>query len=149
MSGSSRGQIHEEQRGGEHHIATDHRPMVQGGLLTVHPGSIHGGGGAPGGDTSLRQGVGKRSSGAPNLGSATTAEQREIAKKGSVPEGFSSQGINRRKGAARGGPGAPGAPLARPGVDLSKGIVVWPLLSFFWWPQWLFLFLSFVLFGIL
>src|SRR4051812_34143433 len=34
----------------------------------------------------------------------------EIAKKGSVPEGFSSWGINRRKGAARGGPGAPGAP---------------------------------------
>src|SRR3954463_13578585 len=30
----------------------------------------------------------------------------EIAKKGSVPEGFSSRGINRRKGAARGGPGA-------------------------------------------
>src|ERR1041385_7987594 len=34
----------------------------------------------------------------------------DIAKKGSVPEGFSSQGINRRKGAARGGSGAPGAP---------------------------------------
>src|ERR1041385_4725297 len=40
----------------------------------------------------------------------------EIKKKGSVPEGFSSRGINRRKGAARGGPGAPGAPLARPRV---------------------------------
>src|ERR1041385_7548282 len=39
----------------------------------------------------------------------------DIAKKGSVLEGFSSRGINRRKGAARGGPGAPGAwprPLA-------------------------------------
>src|SRR4051812_39908609 len=40
----------------------------------------------------------------------------EIAKNGSVPEGFSSRGINRRKGAAKGGPGAPGAPLARPGA---------------------------------
>src|ERR1041385_4411109 len=40
----------------------------------------------------------------------------EIAKKGSVPEGFSSLGINRRKGEAKGGPGAPSAPLARPGV---------------------------------
>src|SRR3954471_6634405 len=40
----------------------------------------------------------------------------QIAKKGSVPEGFSSRGINRRKGAARGGPGAPGAPLARLGA---------------------------------
>src|SRR3954467_11451893 len=43
----------------------------------------------------------------------------EIAKKCSVPEGFSLRGINRRKGAARGGPGAPGAPLAWPGA--------WPL----------------------
>src|SRR3954462_15561601 len=34
----------------------------------------------------------------------------EVAKKGSVPEGFSSRGINRRRGAARGGPGGPGAP---------------------------------------
>src|ERR1041385_9188854 len=34
----------------------------------------------------------------------------EITKKGSVPEGFSSRGINRRKGAARVGPWAPGAP---------------------------------------
>src|ERR1041385_7754716 len=40
----------------------------------------------------------------------------EIAKKGSIPEGFSSRGINRRKGAARGRPGAPAAPLARPGA---------------------------------
>src|ERR1041385_3409734 len=38
----------------------------------------------------------------------------EIGKKGSVPEGFSSRGISRRRGEARGGPGAPGAPLARP-----------------------------------
>ena len=50
--------------------------MVQGGLLTVHPGSIHGGVEAPGGDSSLRQGAGKRSSVAPDLGSATAAEQR-------------------------------------------------------------------------
>src|ERR1041385_5526559 len=40
----------------------------------------------------------------------------EIVKKCSVPEGFSSRGINRRKGAAKGGPGALGAPLPRPGV---------------------------------
>src|ERR1041385_5661919 len=46
----------------------------------------------------------------------------EIAKKGSVPEGFSSRGINRRRGAARDGPGPPGAPLARPGW----GRALWP-----------------------
>src|SRR3954465_12038389 len=38
----------------------------------------------------------------------------EIAKKGFVLEGFTSRGIYRRRGAVRGGPGAPGAPLARP-----------------------------------
>ena len=48
--------------------------MVQGGLLTVHPGSIHGGGEAPGGGSSLRKGAGKRSPGAPDLGSAAEEE---------------------------------------------------------------------------
>ena len=49
--------------------------MVQGGLLTAHPGSAHGGGEAPGDDPSLRQGAGTRSSGDPDLGIATAAEQ--------------------------------------------------------------------------
>src|SRR3954466_10185523 len=36
------------KRGGEHHIATGHGPMVQGGLLTTRPGGVHGdGGGLP------------------------------------------------------------------------------------------------------
>ena len=43
--------------------------MVQGGLLTTHPGSVHGGGEAPGGGSPLRQGAGKSSPGAPDLGS--------------------------------------------------------------------------------
>src|SRR4051812_37886804 len=30
--------------GGEHHIATDHGPTVQGRILMAHPGSVHGGG---------------------------------------------------------------------------------------------------------
>src|SRR3954463_2154077 len=38
----------------------------------------------------------------------------DITKKGSIIEGFGTSGIYRRRGAARGGPGAPGAPLARP-----------------------------------
>ena len=49
--------------------------MVQGGLLTAHPGSDHGGGEAPGDQSSLRQGVGTRSPGDPDLGIATAAEQ--------------------------------------------------------------------------
>ena len=56
--------------------------MVQGGLLTVHPGSMHGGGEAPGSGSSLRQGAGKRSSGAPDLGSSAAAEQRSDREKG-------------------------------------------------------------------
>src|SRR3954462_1976871 len=80
------------KRGGEHHIATDHRPMVQGGLLTVHPGSVHGGGEAPGGGSSLRQVAGKRSSGAPNLGSTAAAEQRRDREKGFPLSGFLRHG---------------------------------------------------------
>ena len=49
--------------------------MVQGGLLTAHPGSAHGGGEAPGGQSSLRQGAGKGSSGDPDLGIEAVAEQ--------------------------------------------------------------------------
>ena len=71
-----------------HHIATDHGPMVQGGLLTAHSGSVHGGGGAPGGDPSLRQGAGKGSSDAPDLGSAAAAEQRRDREKGFLFQGF-------------------------------------------------------------
>src|SRR3954464_1392866 len=70
------------KRGGENHIATDHGPMVQGRLLTDHPRSVHGGGEAPGGQSSLRQGAVKRSAGAPDLGSAAAAEQRRDREKG-------------------------------------------------------------------
>ena len=63
--------------------------MVQGGLLTAHPGSIHGGGEAPGGQSSLRQGAGKRSSGAPDLGSAVAADQRRDRKKRVLSSGVS------------------------------------------------------------
>ena len=42
----------------------------------------------------------------------------EIAKKGSVLEGFGTRGIDRRRGAARGATKRPGAPLAAPGGRL-------------------------------
>src|SRR3954462_14093306 len=43
MLGSSRGlESGSTKRGGQHHIATGHGPMVQGGLLTAHPGGVHG-----------------------------------------------------------------------------------------------------------
>ena len=76
------------KEGGEHHIATDHGPMVQEKLLTTHPGSVHGGGEAPGGRSSLRQGAGKKSVGAADLGSAAAEEQRRDREKGFCLWGF-------------------------------------------------------------
>src|ERR1044071_9612566 len=100
--------------GGEHHIATDHRPMVQGGLLTVHPGSIHGGGEAPGCGSPLRQGAGKRSPGAPDLGSAASTEQRRDREKGFFFQGFRVTDNIWEKGGSQGAPGVQAAPLRGP-----------------------------------
>ena len=65
--------------------------MVQGGLLTAHPGGIHGDGEAFGGESSLRQGAGTGSPGSPDLETAVTAEQRGDREKGFCPEGFRSE----------------------------------------------------------
>src|SRR3954462_7003318 len=100
--------------------------MVQRGLLTVNPGSIHGGGEAPGGDSSLRQGAGKRCSGAPDLGSATAAEQRRDREKGFPVSGFCEGG---QPGGPAGVQAAPwrGPTLGRAGR--APGALVGPL-----WP---------------
>ena len=65
--------------------------MVQGGLLTAHPGSVHGDGEAPGGESSLRQGAGTGSPGSPDLETAA-AEQRADREKGFYPRGFRHEG---------------------------------------------------------
>ena len=49
--------------------------MVQGGLLTAHPRGDHGEGEVSGGQSSLRQGAGTGSSGDPEIGIASAAEQ--------------------------------------------------------------------------
>src|ERR1043165_3687879 len=98
----------------KHHIATDHGPMVQGGLLTAHPGSVHGDGEALGGESSLGQGAGTASPGSPDLEMAAAAEQRRDREKGSLPRVSMTGCKYRRKGAARGPPGSPSAPWARP-----------------------------------
>ena len=48
--------------------------MVQGGLLTTHPGGAHGGGKASGGQSSLRQGAGTGSPRDPEIGAAAAME---------------------------------------------------------------------------
>src|SRR6187399_1466731 len=50
----------------------------------------------------------------------------EITKKGSVLQGFGMRGIYMRRGATRGGAGAPGAPLARPGVGSPPSLLLDP-----------------------
>src|SRR3954464_10562817 len=83
----------EAQRGGEiHHIATDHGPMVQVGLLTAHTGGVHGYGWSPGGGFSFRQGAVAASPGSPNLETAAVAEQRGSREKGIRLRGFSPEG---------------------------------------------------------
>src|SRR4051812_47426894 len=62
--------------------ATDHGPMVQVGILTAHPGGVHGDGGSPGGGGSFRQGVGAASPGSSDLETAAAVEQRGFREKG-------------------------------------------------------------------
>ena len=50
--------------------------MVQGGLLTAHPGGVHGDGGSPGGGSSFRQGAGAASPGSLDLETAAAVVQR-------------------------------------------------------------------------
>ena len=53
---------------------------------------------------------------APILEARRRQNRGEIAKKGSVLEGFVTSGKYRRRGASRGGPESPGGPLAWPRV---------------------------------
>ena len=89
--------------------------MVQGRLLTHHPGGDHGGGEAPGGDPPLRQGARKSSPGAPILEAWRRRNRDEITKRGSVLEGFGMRCKYMPKGSTSRDPGGPGGHLARPG----------------------------------
>ena len=67
--------------------------MVQGRLLTAHPGGVHEDGGAPGGDTSLRHGAGTASPGSPDLETAAAAVQRGDREKDLYIRGFLDGGV--------------------------------------------------------
>src|ERR1041385_4348566 len=74
----------------------------------------------------------------PILEARRRGNRGEIAKKGSVLEGFGTRGIYRRRGAARGGPGAPGAPWLPSGptraLPEASCTLIFPIffLDFFW-----------------
>src|SRR3954467_12415390 len=85
--------VEAKKGGGEiHHIATGHGPMVQGGLLTAHPGSVHGYGWSPGGGSSFWQGFGATSPGSPDLEMAAAAVQRRDRRKEVRLRGFHPEG---------------------------------------------------------
>src|SRR3954463_8534389 len=99
MRSSSRGlESGSTKRGELHHIDTGHGPMVQGGLLTAHPGGVHGYGWSPEGGSSFRQGAGAASPGSPDLETAAAAVQRGVRKK-EIDIGVSTpRGKYRRRG---------------------------------------------------
>src|SRR3954464_3802120 len=82
-----------KHKGGEiHHIATGHGPMVQGGLLTAHPGGVHGYGWSPEGGSSFRQGAGAASPSSSDLEMAAAAIQWRDRGKGIDIRGFHPEG---------------------------------------------------------
>ena len=90
--------------------------MVQGRLLTTHPGGVHGGGEAPGGDPPLRQGAGKSSPGAPDLGSGGGGGTEMRSRKRVPVSRVSGHDINIcQRGASAEAWGAQAPPPARPG----------------------------------
>ena len=66
--------------------------MVQGGLLTVHTGGVHGYGWSPGGGSFSRQGAGAASPGSPDLETAAAAVPRGVREKEIDIRGFHPEG---------------------------------------------------------
>ena len=66
--------------------------MVQGGLLTAHPGGVHGYGWSPGGGSSSLQGAEAASPGSPDLEMAAAAVQRRVCGKEIDIRGFHPEG---------------------------------------------------------
>src|SRR3954467_15093807 len=93
------------QEGGEiHHIATDHGPMVQGGLLTAHPGGVHGYEWSVGGGSSFRQGTGQLLQAAPILKRRRRRRYREEIGKSRFILGVSTPRAKYRRRGHREGP---------------------------------------------
>src|SRR4051794_5659837 len=89
--------------------------MVQGGLLTVHTGGVHGYGWSPEGGSSFRQGAGAASPGSPDLEMAAAVVQRGVREKEIDIRVSTPRGKYRRRG-HRGDPrGSQEGPWRGPG----------------------------------
>ena len=96
--------------------------MVQGRLLTTHPGGVHGGGEAPDGDPPLRQGAGKSSPGAPDLGSGGGGGTEMRSRKRVPVPRVSKDALNIcQRGAPDGARGAQAPPRRGPGGARRQG----------------------------
>src|SRR3954471_14955499 len=111
--------------------------MVQGGLLTTHPGGVHGDGGSPGGGSPSGRVPGQLLQAAPIL-KRRRRYRGECAKDGSILGVSTPRAKYRRRGASRGPTRKPGGLLAWPRVGPRQGpswsLVVAPpcLLWLFW-----------------
>ena len=97
--------------------------MVLGKLLTSHPGGVHGGGEATGGDPPLRQGAGKSSPGAPDLGSGSGGGTKMRSRKRVPVSRVSGRDINicqRGASAEARGAQAPPPPGAARGARATR-----------------------------
>src|SRR4051794_23693240 len=104
MRGSSRGlESGSTKRGEIHHIATGHGPMVQGGLLTAHPGGVHGYGWSPGGGPPSSKVPGHLLQTSPILKRRRRRYRGEFTKVRSIL-GVSPRGLNIGGGGHRGAP---------------------------------------------
>src|ERR1043165_2340542 len=90
--------------------------MVQGGLLTAHPGGVHGCGLSPGGGSSSWQGAGAASPGSPDLETAAAVVQRRVRDSQINIRRFPPRGLNIGGGGSRGPTSQSGGSLARPRV---------------------------------
>src|SRR3954467_12335250 len=95
---------HKEGRGTSNsYWSRTHGPR---GLLTTHPGGIHGNGWSPGGGSSVRQGAGTASPGSPDLETAVAAVQRGERERQIDIRGFLVEGKYRRRGHREGPQGS-------------------------------------------
>ena len=96
-----------------HHIATDHGPMVQGGLLMTHPEGDHGDGEALNVNPPSGRVPGQLLLAIPRSESLRRRKSGRNRVTGLLSRVFRGRRIYRRKGTLRGGPPGPGGQRAR------------------------------------